>query len=129
MVSTPGRGQGNPPIAGRSVFYRFVPAGLPAILHRTFPISGSDRSGALTRRPVGDVVLGKGCDAPAMIKDKGRSIAGASGVDGRAGSETVCATAGAPMGSWKTRGDITEEKNWNSQVSDLIHLKEATTAR
>jgi len=33
------------------------------------------------------------------------------------------------MGSWKTQGHITEEKSWNSQVSDLIHLKEVTTAR
>ena len=83
----------------------------------------------MTRKPVGGVVFGNGCEAPAMIKPNGRYIAAAPGWHDWAGSETVCATADAPMGSWKTQRHITEEKSWNSQVSDLIHLKEVTTAR
>jgi beta-xylosidase len=81
----------------------------------------------LTSGKDGIVVYEKGCEAPAMIKHKGKYIAVASGVHGWAGSETVCATAGAPMGPWKHQGHITEEKTWNSQVSDLIYLKESDT--
>jgi hypothetical protein len=48
-------------------------------------------------------------------------------VHGWAGSETVGATAEAPLGAWKSRGKISENKTWNSQVTDLIHLKESDT--
>ncbi|MFZ9938070.1 MAG: hypothetical protein ACO3JG_13585, partial [Luteolibacter sp.] len=81
----------------------------------------------LTSNRDGVVVFEKGCEAPAMIKHKGRYIAVASGVHGWAGSETVCATAEAPLGPWKSQGKISENKTWNSQVTDLIHLKESDT--
>ena len=81
----------------------------------------------LTSNREGVVVFEKGCEAPAMIKHKGKYIAVASGVHGWAGSETVGATADAPLGPWKSQGKISENKTWNSQVTDLIYLKESDT--
>ena len=31
----------------------------------------------------------------------------------------------SPLGTWKKQNDITEKKTWNSQVTDLIYLKES----
>lgn len=81
----------------------------------------------LTSNRDGVVVFDKGCEAPAMIKHKGKYIAVASGVHGWAGSDTVCATAEAPLGPWKSQGKISEQKTWSSQVTDLIHLEESDT--
>lgn len=81
----------------------------------------------LTSKKDGAVVFDKGCEAPAMIKYKGKYIAVASGVNGWAGSETVCAVADTPMGTYKKQADISEKKTWNSQVTDLIYLKESDT--
>jgi hypothetical protein len=79
----------------------------------------------LTSNQDGAQVFEKGCEAPAMIKHKGRYIAVASGVHGWAGSETVCAVADAPLGAYKRQADISEQKTWNSQVTDLIYLEES----
>ena len=73
----------------------------------------------------GIAVFAKGCEAPAMIKHKGTYIAVASGVHGWAGSETVCATADAPLGTWTRQADISKQKTWSSQVTDLIHIEES----
>jgi hypothetical protein len=81
----------------------------------------------LTSNQDGIVVFEKGCEAPAMVKHKGKYLAVASGVHGWAGSETVCATADAPLGPWKRQENISERRTWNSQVTDLIHLEESDT--
>lgn len=73
----------------------------------------------------GVCVFEKGCEAPAMIKYKGKYIAVASGVHGWAGSETVCAVADSPLGTYSRINDISEEGTWSSQVTDLIYLKES----
>jgi len=79
----------------------------------------------LTSNKDGVVVFGGGCESPAMIKYKGKYIAVASGVHGWAGSDTVCATADSPLGKYKKQENISEKKTWNSQVTDLIYLKES----
>ena len=81
----------------------------------------------LTSNRDGVVIFDRGCEAPAMIKYKGTYIAVASGVHGWAGSETTCAVADSPLGKYKKQADISEKKTWNSQVTDLIYLKESDT--
>jgi len=46
-----------------------------------------------------------------------------SGVHGRAGSETVCAIAGSPLGTYVKQDDFSEKNTWNPQVSDLVYLE------
>ena len=60
-----------------------------------------------------------------MVKHRGKYIAVASGVHGWAGSDTKCATADSPLGTWTKQADISEQRTWSSQVSDLIYLKES----
>jgi hypothetical protein len=62
----------------------------------------------------GIYVFDQGCEAPSMVKYKGRYIAVASGVHGWAGSETICAVADSPLGTYIKQDDISEEKTWNS---------------
>jgi len=75
----------------------------------------------------GAQVFAKGCEAPAMIKHKCKYIAVASGVHGWAGSETKCATADSPLGTWAQQANVSERKTWSSQVTDLIYLEESDT--
>jgi beta-xylosidase len=81
----------------------------------------------LTSNQDGVCVFENGCEAPAMIKYKGKYIAVASGVHGWAGSETVCPIADSPLGKYKRQEDVSVNKTWNSQVTDLIYLKESDT--
>lgn len=81
----------------------------------------------LTSNQDGVAVFEKGCEAPAMIKHKGKYIAVASGVHGWAGSETVCAVADSPMGPYIRQPHISKQKTWNSQITDLIYLEESDT--
>jgi len=81
----------------------------------------------LTSNGDGVVVFDRGCEAPAMVKHKGTYIAVASGVHGWAGSDTKCATADSPLGAWTQQANISEQKTWNSQVTDLIYLEESDT--
>lgn len=67
----------------------------------------------------------KGVEAPSLIKYKGKYIAVGSGVHGWAGPETVCAVADSPLGNYIKQDDISEKSTWNSQVTDLIYLKES----
>ena len=69
----------------------------------------------------------KAVEAPSMIKYKGKYIAVGSGVHGWAGSETVCSVADSPLGKYKKQENISEKRTWNSQVADLIYLKESDT--
>ena len=81
----------------------------------------------LTSNRDGVLVFDRGCEAPAMIKYKGKYIAVASGVHGWAGSDTKCAVADSPLGNYKKQTDITEQRTWSSQVTDLIYLRESDT--
>ncbi len=69
----------------------------------------------------------EGVEAPSMIKYKDKYIAVASGVHGWASSETVCTVADSPLGPYSKPKDISEKKTWDSQVIDLIYLKESDT--
>lgn len=79
----------------------------------------------LTSKREGILVFDSGCEAPAMVKYKGKYIAVASGVHGWAGSNTKCAVADSPLGEYKKQADISEQRTWSSQVTDLIYLKES----
>jgi len=79
----------------------------------------------LSSKREGVIVFDRGREAPAIAKYKGKYIAVASGVHGWSATETSCATADSPLGNWKNQGYISENKTWNSQVSDLIYLKES----
>ena len=81
----------------------------------------------LTSKRDGVLIFNNGCEAPAMVKYKGKYIAVASGVHGWAGSNTKCAVADSPLGKYKKQADISEKKTWSSQVTDLIYLKESDT--
>jgi len=81
----------------------------------------------LTSNRDGVVIFDRGCEAPAMIKYKGKYIAVASGVHGWAGSDTKCAVADSPLGTYKQQADISEQRTWSSQVTDLIYLNESDT--
>ena len=81
----------------------------------------------LTSNREGGLVFDRGCEAPAMVKHRGKYIAVASGVHGWAGSDTKCATADRPLGAWTKQADISEQRTWGSQVTDLIYLKESDT--
>ena len=81
----------------------------------------------LTSNRDGVVIFDSSCEAPAMVKHKGKYIAVASGVHGWAGSNTKCATANTPLGKYKKQADISVKKTWGSQVTDLIYLKESDT--
>jgi len=81
----------------------------------------------LTSNRDGVVIFDSGCEAPAMVKYKGKYIAVASGVHGWAGSNTKCAVADSPLGPYKKQADISEQRTWNSQVTDLIYLEESDT--
>ena len=48
-----------------------------------------------------------------------------AGGHGWDGSETVCATADSPLGTWTQQENISEKKTWDSQVTDLIYLEES----
>jgi beta-xylosidase len=75
----------------------------------------------------GVLVFEKAVEAPAIVKYKGKYIAVGSGVHGWAGTETVCAVADSPLGTYKKQENISEKKTWSSQVTDLIYLKESDT--
>ena len=75
----------------------------------------------------GIYVFQKGCEAPCIIKYKGKYIAVASGARGWAGSETVCAIADSPLGTYSKPRRISERNTWNSQVTDLVYLEESDT--
>jgi hypothetical protein len=79
----------------------------------------------MTSNRDGVVIFDKGCEAPAMVKHRGKYIAVASGVHGWSGSDTRCATADSPLGDYKKQADISEQKTWGSQVTDLLYLKES----
>ena len=79
----------------------------------------------LTSKQNGVAVFGGGNEAPAIAKYKDKYIAVASGVHGWAGSETVCSTSDSPLGPYTQTKDFSEEHTWNSQVTDLIYLKES----
>jgi maltose/maltodextrin transport system substrate-binding protein len=79
----------------------------------------------LTSNRDGVVIFDKRCEAPAMVKHRGKYIAVASGVHGWAGSDTRCATADSPLGPYKKQADISEQRTWGSQVTDLLYLKES----
>ena len=75
----------------------------------------------------GIYVFEKAVEAPGMIRYKGKYIAVGSGVHGWDSSETVYAVADAPLGPYHGPKVMSENKTWDSQVTDLIYLKESDT--
>jgi len=75
----------------------------------------------------GAYAISKGCEAPAMIKHRGKYIVAASGVDGWAGTETYYAMASSPLGPYSEPKQMSEQKTWNSQITSLFHVEESDT--
>ncbi|MBN2294155.1 MAG: family 43 glycosylhydrolase, partial [Pirellulales bacterium] len=64
-------------------------------------------------------------EGAAMIKYKGKYIVAGSGVVGANNSETCYAVADSPLGSYKEMGRMSEQKTWNSQISNFVYIKES----
>lgn len=71
-----------------------------------------------------DLAKGKRHEGAALIRYKGKYIAAGSGVDGWKTTETTYAVADKPLGPYKEMGFMSEEKTWNSQISNFFYLPE-----
>lgn len=58
---------------------------------------------------------------------KGKYIAAASHVQGLNPSDSTLAVADQPLGPWRVKGEISEQKTWNSQIGSFFYLKESDT--
>jgi len=66
-------------------------------------------------------------EGTAMAKYKGNYIVACSGVRGWAATETDCAVAKSPLGSYSERQRVSEKDTWGSQISNFIYIKESDT--
>jgi hypothetical protein len=64
-------------------------------------------------------------EAPAMVKYKGKYIVAGSGVLGWSGTETHYAVADSPLGPYTEKRRMSEERTWDSQITDFVYLKES----
>lgn len=64
-------------------------------------------------------------EGAAMIKYKSKYIVAGSGVVGADNSETTYAVADLPLGPYKEMGLMSEQKTWNSQISNFVYIKES----
>lgn len=73
----------------------------------------------------GILVLERKQESPAMVYYRGRYLVAGSGVDGWSTTETVMAWARHPLGPFSQKRTISQERTWNSQITDMIHIPEA----
>jgi hypothetical protein len=74
-----------------------------------------------------DRAKGHGYEGVCLGKYKRKYIAAASGVAGLGPSESTFAVADQPLGPWRVKGIISEQKTWNSQIGSFFYLKESDT--
>jgi hypothetical protein len=60
-----------------------------------------------------------------LARYKGKYIVAGSGVVGLAPSETSYAVADTPMGPYRAKGLMSENKTWNSQVGSFFYIRES----
>ena len=63
-------------------------------------------------------------EAPAMVYFKGKYILATSGVDGFGATETTIAVADSPLGPFSDKQIISQNKSWDSQLTDMIVVPE-----
>jgi hypothetical protein len=64
-------------------------------------------------------------EAPAMIKYRGKYIVAGSGVQGWKGTETHYAVASSPLGPYSEKKTMSEQRTWDSQITDFVYVKES----
>ena len=75
----------------------------------------------------GVYAMDHGCEAPSMIKYKGKYIVAASGVAGWSGTENYYTTADSPLGPYGKKKILTEKNQWGGQLSSLLYINESDT--
>jgi hypothetical protein len=61
-------------------------------------------------------------EGSAMVRYKGKYIVAGSGVQGWNPTETTYAVADAPLGPYREMGLMSEQKTWNSQISNFVYV-------
>ena len=64
-------------------------------------------------------------EAPAMVYYKGKYILATSGVDGFGATETTIVYGDSPLGPFSDKIVVSENKSWNSQITDMVVVPEA----
>jgi hypothetical protein len=64
-------------------------------------------------------------EGAAMARFKGKYIVAGSGVQGWNPTETSYAVAESPLGPYREMGLMSENKTWNSQISNFVHVAES----
>ena len=68
---------------------------------------------------------GKRHEGAALIRHRGKYIAAGSGVRGWNPTETSYAVADAPLGPYREVGLMSEQRTWNSLLSNFVHIAES----
>ena len=66
-------------------------------------------------------------EGTAICKYRGKYIVAGSGVRGWGATETHCAIADSPLGTYSKRSRMSEQNTWGSQISNFIYIKESDT--
>jgi len=64
-------------------------------------------------------------EGAALIRHKGKYIAAGSGVEGWNPTDTSYAVADAPLGPYREMGRMSEQRTWNSQISNFVYIAES----
>ncbi len=64
-------------------------------------------------------------EGAALIRYKGKYIAAGSGVEGWNPTDTSYAVADAPLGPYREMGRMSEQRTWNSQISNVVYIAES----
>ncbi len=78
----------------------------------------------LTSNKDGVLLMKRHQEAPAMVYFKGKYILATSGVDGFGATETTIAVADTPLGPFSEKQVISQNKSWDSQLTDMIVVPE-----
>jgi hypothetical protein len=64
-------------------------------------------------------------EGAALIRYKGKYIAAGSGVEGWNPTDTSYAVADSPLGPYREMGRMSENRTWNSQISNFVYIAES----
>jgi hypothetical protein len=64
-------------------------------------------------------------EGAALIRYKGKYIAAGSGVKVWNPTDTIYAVADAPLGPYREMGRMSEQRTWNSQISNFVYIAES----
>ena len=66
-------------------------------------------------------------EGAALVRYKGKYIAAGSGVDGWNPTDTSYAVADAALGPYREMGRMSEDRTWESQISNFVYIAEGDT--